>query len=115
MVTIQRRLDRTFGALADPVRRAILARLATGDATVGELARPFRISRPAISKHLRVLERAELVRREREGRISRCELHGEPMREVAEWVERYRTFWTGQLGALARYVEETPQPPSKER
>lgn len=115
MVTIQRRLDRTFGALADPVRRAILARLATGDATVGELARPFRISRPAISKHLRVLERAELVRREREGRISRCELHGEPMREVAEWIEKYRTFWTGQLGALARYVEQTPQPPGKER
>lgn len=115
MVTIQRRLDRTFGALADPVRRAILARLATGSATVGELAQPFRISRPAISKHLRVLERARLVRREREGRVSRCELDGAPMGDAAEWIGRYRAFWTAQLGALARYVEQAPHPSGKER
>ena len=74
MVTRNERLDRTFGALADETRRAILGRLAHGDATVGELARPFRVSRPAISKHLRVLERAGLVHRGREGRISRCVL-----------------------------------------
>jgi DNA-binding transcriptional ArsR family regulator len=110
MVTTQRRLDRTFGALADPIRRAILARLADGDATVGELARPFRVSRPAISKHLRVLERAELVRREREGRVSRCELNGAAMRGIAEWLERYRVFWAGRLDALARYAEASPAP-----
>lgn len=105
MVTSNRRLDRTFGALADPTRRAILSRLSTGDATVGELARPFRVSRPAISKHLRVLERAGLVRRERDGRVSRCELDAAPMREAAEWVERYRKFWEGRLDSLSRYLE----------
>ena len=115
MVTNNRRLDRTFGALADSTRRAILTRLSQGEATVGELARPFRVSRPAISKHLRVLERAGLVRREKEGRISRCELDAAAMREAAEWVERYRVFWAGQLESLARYVELTPSTKSKER
>jgi DNA-binding transcriptional ArsR family regulator len=105
MVTSNGRLDRTFGALADPIRRAILDRLAHDDATVGELARPFRVSRPAISKHLRVLERAGLVRRAREGRVSRCELDAAAMREAARWVERYRVFWTNRLDALARYAE----------
>jgi DNA-binding transcriptional ArsR family regulator len=105
MVTNMRRLDLTFGALADPTRRAILGRLARGDATVGELARPFRVSRPAVSKHLRVLERAGLVRRSREGRISRCALDAAAMREAAAWVERYRGFWSGRLDALANYVE----------
>ena len=115
MVTNQRRLDRTFGALSDSTRRAILARLATGDATVGELARPFRVSRPAISKHLRVLEKAGLVRRAREGRVSRCVLDAAAMRDAAEWVDRYRAFWTGQLDALARYVEPPPSPSTKEQ
>lgn len=96
MVTSNRRLDRTFRALADGTRRAILGRLARGDTSVGELARPFRVSRPAISKHLRVLERAGLVRRAREGRISRCMLDAAAMREAAEWVDRYRAFWTGR-------------------
>lgn len=99
-------LDLTFGALADPVRRRILTQLAAGDSTVGELARPFRISRPAISKHLRVLERAGLVRRSREGRVSRCALNARPMAEAAEWVERYRVFWERQLDALAEYLEK---------
>lgn len=107
MVTNTRRLDRTFGALADSTRRGILSRLARGTATVGELAEPFRISRPAISKHLRVLERAGLVRREKHGRISRCKLDAVSMREAAEWVDRYRSFWTGQLQSLATYVEQT--------
>jgi DNA-binding transcriptional ArsR family regulator len=107
MVTSNQRLDRTFGALADGTRRAILGRLAQGDATVGELARPFRVSRPAISKHLRVLERAGLVQRGREGRISRCVLDAGGMREAAEWVERYRAFWEGRLDALSRYIERT--------
>ncbi|MCI0436561.1 MAG: metalloregulator ArsR/SmtB family transcription factor [Gemmatimonadetes bacterium] len=103
-------LDLTFGALADPTRRAILERLARGEAVVGELARPFRMSRPAISKHLRVLERAGLVQRTRDGRVSRCVLEAGPMRDAAAWVERYRAFWEGQLEALARYLEGGEQP-----
>lgn len=105
MVTSQRTLDRTFAALSDSTRRAILARLAQGEATVGELARPFRVSRPAISKHLRVLEHAGLVQRERDGRVSRCELDAEPMRDAAEWIGRYREFWSDRLDSLARYLE----------
>lgn len=108
MVTNDRKLDQTFAALADPTRRAILARLALGDATVGDLARPFRVSRPAISKHLRVLERVGLVRRARLGRISRCELDAAAMRGAAEWIERYRAFWMGRLDELKRYVEQSP-------
>lgn len=99
-------LDQTFGALADSTRRAILVRLASGEATVGELARPFEISRPAISKHLRVLEKAGLVQRTVDGRISRCELDAAPMRDAAEWVEYYRKFWEGQLDLLASYFNE---------
>ena len=107
MVTNSRRLDQTFGALADGTRRAILGQLAFGEATVGELAAPFRVSRPAISKHLRVLERAGLVRRTREGRISRCALDARALREAADWVDAYRAFWTNRLDALARYIERT--------
>lgn len=99
------RLDRTFAALADPTRRAILMRLAGGESSVGDLARPFRISRPAISKHLRVLEGAGLVSRTRTGRVSRCRLNAVPMRAAAEWVARYRRFWEGRLDGLARYLE----------
>lgn len=101
-------LDLTFGALADPTRRAILGRLAEGDTTVGDLATPFSVSRPAISKHLRVLERAGLVRRTRDGRVSRCGLDAAPMRDAAAWVERYRRFWESQLDSLARYLEQQP-------
>ncbi len=119
MVTNSHQLDLTFGALADPTRRAILARLALGESTVGDLAEPFRVSRPAISKHLRVLERAGLVRREREGRVSRCELDADAMREAAEWIERYRVFWSNRLGDLKRYIEdsstEAPQPKKRGR
>jgi len=106
MVTNSHRLDLVFAALADPTRRAILARLAESEATVGDLARPFEISRPAISKHLRVLERAGLVRRARDGRLSRCGLDATPMRDAAEWVETYRVFWESQLAALSRYLEK---------
>ena len=109
MVTIDRRLDRTFGALADATRRAILDQLAGGEATVGELAAPFRISRPAISKHLRVLERAGLVRREREGRVSKCEFDPAALRGAAQWMDRTRAFWTDRLEALSRYAER-PSP-----
>ena len=110
MVTNDHQLDQTFAALADPTRRAILSRLAVGDATVGELADPFSISRPAVSKHLRVLERAGMVRTTRDGRLSRCGLDAAPMRDAAEWVENYRAFWEQQLDALTRYIEsETNQ------
>ena len=105
MVTNSHQLDLVFAALADPTRRAILARLAESDATVGDLARPFDISRPAISKHLRVLERAGLVHRARDGRFSRCGLDATPMRDAAAWVEKYRVFWESQLAALSRYLE----------
>lgn len=107
-------LDLTFGALADPTRRAILERLTTGHATVGELAKPFAVSRPAISKHLRVLERAGLVRRTKDGRISRCALDAVPMRDAAAWVQHYRTFWEQQLDALSRYLE-ADHPPAQEQ
>lgn len=113
MVTNTRQLDSVFGALSDATRRAILEKLARGDRTVGELASPFDISRPAISKHLRVLERAGLVRRTPEGRISRCALDAEPLREAADWVEAYRDFWEGRLDALARYLE-APKPEDEE-
>jgi DNA-binding transcriptional ArsR family regulator len=113
MVTNSDRLDQTFAALADPTRRAILARLAEGESTVGDLARPFEISRPAISKHLRVLERAGLVRRARDGRLSRCGLDASPMRDAAEWVEEYRQFWESQLDALARFLEQKKEKEKK--
>lgn len=114
MVTNQSQLDLVFSALADPTRRAILSRLAEADATVGELAEPFEISRPAISKHLRVLEKAGLVRRTRDGRISRCELDAEPMKGAAEWVEHYRQFWEARLDSLAQYLENQPFTDKKE-
>lgn len=113
MVTNNRQLDSIFGALSDATRRAILEELAHGERTVGELAEPFEISRPAISKHLRVLERAGLVRRTPEGRISRCALDAAPLREAADWVEHYRDFWEERLDALARYLE-TPKPVDEE-
>jgi DNA-binding transcriptional ArsR family regulator len=114
MVTNLRRLDLTFGALADQTRRAILARLAEGEATVGELAGPFAMSRPAVSKHLRVLERAGMVRRTSDGRVSRCELDASPMQEAAEWVDRYRMFWESQLDSLSRYLERKPSTTNRE-
>ena len=90
------RLDHTFAALADPTRRAILARLTTGAATVTELAEPFDMSLPAVSKHLKVLERAGLITRGREAQWRPCRLEADPLREVADWVEGYRRFWEEQ-------------------
>ena len=102
----QQALDTTFAALSDPTRRAILARLALGEISVSDLARPFEMSLPAVSKHLSVLENAGLVSREREGRVRRCRLTGAPLREAADWISTYRRFWEEQLDALARYLEE---------
>jgi DNA-binding transcriptional ArsR family regulator len=100
-------LSDVFGALADPTRRAILARLALGETSVGELAAPFEMSLPAVSKHLRVLETAGLIQRERQGRVRRCQLDGRPLKEAADWIEHYRRFWDAQLESLARYLEQT--------
>lgn len=108
MVTIS--LDRTFSALADSTRRHILARLAQGEATVGELAKPLPISRPAVSKHLRVLEDAGLVRRLPDGRMSRCLLDATPLQGAWDWVSEYRPFWEHQLSALADYLERPAEP-----
>jgi len=102
----QQALDATFAALADPTRRAILARLALGEVSVSELARPFEMSLPAVSKHLSVLEDAGLVSRERQGRVRRCRLTGVPLRAAADWISTYRRFWEERLDALARYLEE---------
>lgn len=99
-------LGATFAALADPTRRAILERLARGDASVSELAEPFQVSLPAISKQLRVLEQAGLVTREKEGRVRRCRLDAEPMKEAARWLARYRRYWERQLDSLADYLNE---------
>ena len=98
-------LDLTFAALSDSTRRAMLERLAVGEATVSELAEPFPVSLPAISKHLRVLERAGLVRQQKDGRIRRCRLEVFPMQQASDWVDSYRRFWEGQLDALADYLE----------
>ncbi len=98
-------LDKTFAALSDPTRRAILSRLAQGTATVGELASPFDISLPAISKHLTVLEKAGLLERQKEGRIQHCRLIAAPLKEASAWINIYQQFWEGQLDALADFIE----------
>jgi DNA-binding transcriptional ArsR family regulator len=99
-------LDATFAALADPTRRAILARLASGQCSVTELAEPFDMSMPAVSKHLKVLERAGLIARSREAQWRRCQLDAAPLREVSEWLEQYRDLWEARLDRLDEYLME---------
>lgn len=99
-------LDATFMALADPTRRAILARLAEGEATVSELAEPFEISQPAISKHLKVLERAGLIIKGRNGQTRPCRLEPEPLLEATHWIERYRAIWESNFGRLDALLDE---------
>ena len=99
-------LDRTFAALADPTRRAILARLASGQASVTELAAPFAMSLPAVSKHLKVLERAGLVARGRRAQWRPAQLQAEPLHEVADWVADYRRFWEERLDRFDEYLRE---------
>jgi DNA-binding transcriptional ArsR family regulator len=103
-------LDRTFAALADPTRRRILAHLARGNHRVTHLARPHAMSLPAVSKHLRVLEQAGLLRRRRYGRVHEMELNAKPLKKAARWVEEYRKFWEGSLDRLAAYLEKTNKP-----
>jgi DNA-binding transcriptional ArsR family regulator len=99
-------LDHTFAALADPTRRAILARLASGEATVTELAKPFDISLPAISRHLKVLERAGLIARGREAQWRPRTLQAEPLKDAVDWLDQYRRFWEESLDQLEEYLGE---------
>ncbi len=105
------RLDLTFAALADPTRRAILQRLAAGEATVMELAKPFALSQPAISKHLKVLERAGLIARGREAQRRPCRLVAEPLAEADAWLQTYRTYWEGTYRRLDALLEELKADP----
>ena len=109
------RLSSTFAALADPTRRAILARLATGEANVTELARPFDMSQPAISKHLRVLERAGLISRSRDAQSRPCRLEARRLKEATEWMERYRRFWDESFDRLDDYLQEMKMKKAKAR
>lgn len=102
-------LDAVFNALANPTRRAIVVRLAAGDASVSELAEPFGVSLPAMAKHLGVLERAGLLDQHKEGRVRHCRLRAAPMRYAEEWCSRYRVFWEKRLDSLARHFESTKE------
>src|SRR5947207_15288396 len=106
MAPTAEQLDRTFAALADPTRRAILARLASGETSVTELAAPFEMTLPAVSKHLKVLERAGLIARGRERQWRPARLDAGPLREVAEWTERYRRFWEESYDRLDEYLDQ---------
>jgi DNA-binding transcriptional ArsR family regulator len=106
-------LSSTFAALADPTRRAILARLATGEASVTQLAEPFEMSMPAISKHLKVLERAHLIARGREAQWRPCRLEAGPLKGVADWIEHYRTFWEQSFDRLDDYLRTLKAQSSK--
>ena len=109
------RLDATFAALADPTRRAIIARLASGDASVAELARPFAMSQPAISKHLKVLERAGLISRSRDAQRRPRRLEARRLAEATAWLERYRQFWEGNYQRLDALLEELKTKRKKRR
>lgn len=100
------KLSSTFSALADPTRRAILGRLATGEATVQDLAKPFKMTLPAVSKHLKVLEKAKLIRRGRNAQWRPCYLETAPLKEASDWVDQYRKFWEESLDRLDVYLKE---------
>ncbi len=109
------RLSTTFAALADPTRRAILARLAQGEANVAELARPFDMSQPAVSKHLKVLENAGLISRGRDAQFRPCRLEAKRLEEATKWMERYREFWEGSFDRLEGFLEEMKKEKSRAR
>ena len=106
-------LSTTFAALADPTRRAILARLATGETSVSELAQPFSLSLPAISKHLKVLERAGLISRGREAQWRPCRLQAQPLKDASGWIETYRRHWEQSLDRLEAYLQELQNEPQR--
>ena len=107
------RLNRAFAALADPTRRAIIARLASGEATVNELVEPFDMTQPSISKHLKVLERAGLISRGRAAQTRPCRLEAAPLREIANWVEMYRNLWEESFDRLDAFLQSTKANPKK--
>jgi DNA-binding transcriptional ArsR family regulator len=108
-------LDATFSALADPTRRAILARLASGETSVSELAEPFEMSMPAISKHLKVLQRAGLIERGREAQWRPCRLAAAPLKDASEWLDRYRRFWEESFDRLENYLRELQKQDSQKK
>jgi DNA-binding transcriptional ArsR family regulator len=108
-------LSSTFAALADPTRRAILTRLARGEASVTELAKPFNMSMPGVSKHLKVLERAGLIRRGRDAQWRPCQLEAAPLKDAADWIEHYRRFWEDSFDHLELYLEELQAQEKKKR
>jgi DNA-binding transcriptional ArsR family regulator len=114
MVKYNQRLDATFRALADPTRRAILAALTRGQTSVSVLATPHRMSLPAVMKHLRVLERAGLVKQRKKGRIRHCRLAARPLKQAEAWLSQYRMFWENQLDALDRYLTQQPSTEGRE-
>jgi DNA-binding transcriptional ArsR family regulator len=114
-MTPSTRLDRTFSALADPTRRAILARLASGEASVNELAKPFAMSQPAISKHLKVLQRAGLISRGRDAQRRPCRIEGKPLADVSSWLENYRQFWEESFQRLDVLLDELKTQEKKRR
>ena len=116
-MTPSERLDATFTALADPTRRAILARLAGGDASVLELTKPFAMSQPAISKHLKVLERAGLITRGRDAQRRPCRIEGKPLADASSWLENYRQIWEANFQRLDALLEElqSPEKPTSEK
>ena len=99
-------LSMTFSALSDPTRRAILARLASGETTVSDLARPFKMTKPAVTKHLKVLERAQLIERGRDAQWRPCRLKAKPLRDAHDWIDQYRKFWEERLDRLEEYLRE---------
>jgi DNA-binding transcriptional ArsR family regulator len=109
-MTSSAHLDATFAALADPTRRAILARLASGEASVNELAEPFAMRQPAISKHLKVLERAGLISRGRDAQRRPCRIEGKPLADATGWLERYRRIWEGNFERLDALLDELKNP-----
>src|SRR5204862_6872296 len=114
MLAHRAHLDATFAALADPTRRAILARLATGDASVNELTEPFAMSQPAISKHLKVLEKAGLISRTRDAQRRPCKLEAQPLVDATGWIERYREIWEQNFRRLDTLLEEMKEQEGKQ-
>ena len=106
MVYYSATLDDTFSALADPTRRAIISKLAKGEASIMEIASPFNMSLPAVSKHIRALEKAGLVARSKRGRVHYCRLNAKPLRDAAKWLVFYQQFWDAKLDSLATFLEE---------
>ena len=103
----EEQMSAVFMALADATRRGMITRLSEGPATIGELGRPYAISKPAVTRHVKVLERAGLVSRKKDGRIHRCKLNPAPMKTAEDWIEKHRKFWEASLDSLASYLEET--------